>query len=74
MVERSNLAALEFLMSKKPRGKVRIGAGNTVGARTSNIFDDLERFQARYAMNKAATKNCKVCTFILTHTPKVFDS
>ncbi|KAL3502270.1 hypothetical protein ACH5RR_036719 [Cinchona calisaya] len=59
MVERSNLAALEFLMSKKPRGKVRIGAGNTVGARTSNIFDDLEKFQTRYAMNKASSKNCK---------------
>ncbi|KAI3781356.1 hypothetical protein L2E82_11369 [Cichorium intybus] len=33
MVERSKLAALEFLMSKQPRGNVRIGAGNTVGSR-----------------------------------------
>nr|GMD57233.1 chaperone protein DnaJ C76, chloroplastic [Ipomoea batatas] len=48
VVERSDLAALEFLMSKKPRGNVRIGAGNTVGARTSSIFDDLEKFQARF--------------------------
>nr|GLL31865.1 uncharacterized protein LOC109160126 [Ipomoea trifida] len=48
VVERSDLAALEFLMSKKPRGNVRIGAGNAVGARTSSIFDDLEKFQARF--------------------------
>ncbi|PPD97936.1 hypothetical protein GOBAR_DD05009 [Gossypium barbadense] len=33
MVERSDLAALEFLMSKQPRGNVRVGVGNTVGAR-----------------------------------------
>ncbi|XP_070055924.1 chaperone protein dnaJ C76, chloroplastic [Nicotiana tomentosiformis] len=61
VVERSNLAALEFLMSKKPRGSVRIGAGNTVGARTSNIFDDLEKFQSRYqdALNKASKTNPK---------------
>ncbi|KAG5620033.1 hypothetical protein H5410_005251 [Solanum commersonii] len=58
VVERSNLAALEFLMSKKPRGNVRIGAGNTVGARTSNIFDDLDKFQSRYqgAFNKTNPK------------------
>ncbi|XP_027098649.1 chaperone protein dnaJ C76, chloroplastic [Coffea arabica] len=54
-VERSNLAALEFLMSKKPRGKVRIGFGNTVGACASNIFDDLEKFQARYDMTSSKT-------------------
>lgn len=61
VVERSNLAALEFLMSKKPRGNVRIGAGNTVGARTSNIFDDLDKFQSRYqdAFNKASNTNPK---------------
>ncbi|MCD7455604.1 hypothetical protein HAX54_028769 [Datura stramonium] len=61
VVERSNLAALEFLMSKKPRGNVRIGAGNTVGARTSNIFDDLDKFQSRYedALNKASKTNPK---------------
>ncbi|KVH95830.1 DnaJ domain-containing protein [Cynara cardunculus var. scolymus] len=34
MVERSKLAALEFLMSKQPRGSVRIGAGNTVAIRS----------------------------------------
>lgn len=57
VVERSDLAALEFLMSKKPRGSVRIGAGNTVGARTSSIFDDLEKFQARF--RNANTKSSK---------------
>ncbi|OMO62491.1 hypothetical protein COLO4_33051 [Corchorus olitorius] len=54
MVERSDLAALEFLMSKQPRGNVRVGAGNTVGARVSNIFVDVKKFQSRYvdAMDK----------------------
>ncbi|XP_058212198.1 chaperone protein dnaJ C76, chloroplastic [Rhododendron vialii] len=58
IVERSNLAALEFLMSKQPRGSVRIGAGNTVGTRVSNIFIDVEKFQARFqeARDKASTK------------------
>ncbi|KAK6115415.1 hypothetical protein DH2020_007684 [Rehmannia glutinosa] len=59
IVERSNLAALEFIMSKQPRGKVRIGAGNTVGVRTSDIFDELEKFQARYALHKASTSYSK---------------
>ncbi|KAL6295412.1 hypothetical protein ACE6H2_003554 [Prunus campanulata] len=48
IVERSNLAALEFLMSKQPRGSVRIGMGNTAGARVSNIFVDLKKFQTRF--------------------------
>ncbi|KAH0990755.1 hypothetical protein GBA52_002238 [Prunus armeniaca] len=48
VVERSNLAALEFLMSKQPRGSVRIGMGNTAGARVSNIFVDLKKFQTRF--------------------------
>ncbi|KAK2992866.1 hypothetical protein RJ640_011959 [Escallonia rubra] len=48
MVERSKLAALEFLMSKQPRGNVRIGAGNTAGTRVSNIFVDVEKFQANF--------------------------
>ncbi|XP_047321299.1 chaperone protein dnaJ C76, chloroplastic [Impatiens glandulifera] len=47
-VERSNLAALEFLMSKQPRGNVRIGASNTAGARVSNIFVDVEKFQSKF--------------------------
>ncbi|KAE8662296.1 hypothetical protein F3Y22_tig00113548pilonHSYRG00067 [Hibiscus syriacus] len=57
IVERSDLAALEFLMSKQPRGNVRVGVGNTVGARVSNIFVDVKKFQNRYfdAMDKAAT-------------------
>uniref|UniRef100_A0A1J3CG16 Chaperone protein DnaJ n=1 Tax=Noccaea caerulescens TaxID=107243 RepID=A0A1J3CG16_NOCCA len=49
MVERSDLAPLEFLMSKQPRGKVRIGVGNTVGERVSNVFVDVKKFQERYA-------------------------
>lgn len=55
VVERSNLAALEFLMSKQPRGNVRVGASHTAGARVSNIFVDVERFQTRFqeTMQKA---------------------
>lgn len=48
MVERSNLAALEFLMSKQPRGNVRMSAGNTVGERVANIFVEVNKFQAKY--------------------------
>ncbi|XP_076903177.1 chaperone protein dnaJ C76, chloroplastic-like [Bidens hawaiensis] len=61
MVERSKLAALEFLMSKQPRGNVRIGAGNTVGTRVSNIFVDVDRFQDSYlaAMKKGSSKRSK---------------
>ncbi|KAM7463281.1 hypothetical protein LguiA_031402 [Lonicera macranthoides] len=61
MVKRANLAALEFLMSKQPRGNVRIGAGNAAGARVSNIFVDVEKFQARFqdATDKASTKHSK---------------
>ncbi|XP_011083757.1 uncharacterized protein LOC105166195 [Sesamum indicum] len=59
IVERSNLAALEFVMSKQPRGRVRIGTGNTVGVRASDIFDEVEKFQARYAKHKASTNYSK---------------
>lgn len=61
-MERSDLAALEFLMSKQPRGNVRVGAGNAAGARVSNIFVDVKKFQNRYddAMNKANTQSSKV--------------
>ncbi|KAI7741755.1 hypothetical protein M8C21_000599 [Ambrosia artemisiifolia] len=61
MVERSKLAALEFLMSKQPRGNVRIGAGNTVGTRVTNIFVDVDRFQDSYvaAMKKGTSKRSK---------------
>jgi hypothetical protein len=66
VVERSNLAALEFLMSKQPRGNVRIGASNTAGARVSNIFVDVEKFQTRFqeTMEKAS-KYSKVSVDIL---------
>ncbi|XVE92927.1 hypothetical protein REPUB_Repub01dG0145900 [Reevesia pubescens] len=61
IVERSDLAALEFLMSKQPRGNVRVGVGNTVGARVSNIFVDVKKFQTRFvdAMDKATGKESK---------------
>lgn len=60
-MERSDLAALEFLMSKQPRGPVRVGTGNTVGARASNVFDDVKKIQQRFvkAMEKATMKNSK---------------
>jgi hypothetical protein len=63
VVERSNLAALEFLMSKQPRGSVRISQGNTVGARVSNIFADLEKFQTRFyeMKQKSSNRESKVC-------------
>ncbi|XP_030960643.1 chaperone protein dnaJ C76, chloroplastic-like [Quercus lobata] len=61
IVERSNLAALEFLMSKQPRGNVRVGMGNAAGARVSNIFVDVKKFQTRFedAMEKASTRHPK---------------
>ncbi|GMG98904.1 hypothetical protein Nepgr_000744 [Nepenthes gracilis] len=48
IVERSDLPALEFLMSKQPRGNVRIGTGNTVGARTSDVFSEVKVFHRRF--------------------------
>ncbi|KAL1539570.1 chaperone protein dnaJ C76, chloroplastic-like [Salvia divinorum] len=57
-VERSELAALEFVMSKQPRGNVRIGASNTGGVRTADVFDEVEKFQARYKASKRQS-NCK---------------
>ncbi|KAK2635720.1 hypothetical protein Ddye_030512 [Dipteronia dyeriana] len=58
MVDRADLAALEYLMSKQPRGNVRVGAGSTGGTRVANIFVDVKKFQTRFAdaMDKAATK------------------
>ncbi|KAJ6678122.1 CHAPERONE PROTEIN DNAJ C76 CHLOROPLASTIC [Salix viminalis] len=58
-VERADLAALEFLMSKQPRGTVRVGSGNAAGGRVSNIFIDVKKFQDRLAgaMNKATAQN-----------------
>ncbi|PHT54740.1 hypothetical protein CQW23_03226 [Capsicum baccatum] len=49
VVERSNLAALEFLMSKKLRGNVRIGAGNTVSDMQKEAR--MSAFQAIRAMS-----------------------
>ncbi|GAV72261.1 DnaJ domain-containing protein/Fer4_15 domain-containing protein [Cephalotus follicularis] len=61
MVHRSDLAALEFLMSKQPRGNVRVGASNTAGARVANIFVEVKKFKARVddAINKTAKQNSK---------------
>ncbi|CAM8878727.1 unnamed protein product [Rhodiola kirilowii] len=61
MVERSNLAALEFLMSKQPRGTVRMSSGNTAGARVSNIFVEMTKFQDKYkqSLDKGFTKDTK---------------
>ncbi|KAJ4960153.1 hypothetical protein NE237_020063 [Protea cynaroides] len=60
-VERTNLAALEFLMSKQTRGNVRMAAGNTVGARVGDVFSEVEKFQTRYgdARKKAAKGDSK---------------
>jgi hypothetical protein len=62
MVERSDLAALEFLMSKQPRGRVRVSEGNTVGARASNIFAEVDKFQKRFQdmKQKSATRESQV--------------
>ncbi|KAG8066704.1 hypothetical protein GUJ93_ZPchr0004g38570 [Zizania palustris] len=58
MIERSDLAALEFLMSKQPRGRVRVSEGNTVGARAPNIFAEVNKFQKRFEemKQKSATR------------------
>ncbi|XP_020570970.1 uncharacterized protein LOC110018084 [Phalaenopsis equestris] len=48
VVERSDLAALEFLMSKQPRGNVRMTGGNSVGVRVANVFDEVKRFQKKF--------------------------
>lgn len=49
-------------MAKQPRGNVRVGVGNTVGTRVSNIFVDVKKFQTRYfdAMDKCSNKESKV--------------
>lgn len=54
------LPALEFLMSKQPRGKVRVGTGNTVGVRSSDIFDEVEKFLTKYARHRASTNYSQV--------------
>jgi hypothetical protein len=44
MVERSELGALKFLMSKQPPGRVRVSEGNTVGAWVPNVFAKVDKF------------------------------
>ncbi|XP_031478266.1 chaperone protein dnaJ C76, chloroplastic isoform X2 [Nymphaea colorata] len=48
VVKRSDLAALEFLMSKQPRGNVRVGSDGTAGKRVANVFVDANKFQSRF--------------------------
>lgn len=61
-MERSNLAALEFLMSKQPRGNVRVGMGNATGISVSNIFVEVKKFQTRFqdAKERAAAQSSNV--------------
>ncbi|CAN6250089.1 unnamed protein product [Urochloa humidicola] len=59
MVERSDLpVALEFLMSKQPRGRFRVSEGNAVGSRAPNIFNEVAKFQKRFEemKRKSATR------------------
>lgn len=62
IVERSDLAALEFLMSKQPRGRVRIGANNTAGARSFDVFSELKVFhkQMEEAVIRKSHQDSKV--------------
>lgn len=55
-------------MSKQPRGSVRISQGNTGGARVSNIFADLEKFQTRFyeMKQKASKRGSKVMQYMVT--------
>ncbi|KAL9229938.1 hypothetical protein vseg_005350 [Gypsophila vaccaria] len=57
IVERSDLAALEFLMSKQPRGPVRIGASNTAGARSFDVFSEVKVFNKRLEEAAARKSN-----------------
>ncbi len=67
MVERSDLAALEFLMSKQPRGRVRVSEGNTVGARAPDIFNEVTKFQKRFQemKQKSATRESEVVNLMI---------
>lgn len=69
IVERSELAALEFIMSKQARGRVRIGAGNTAGVRTVDVFDEVEKFKARYANHNASKTYSKVIFLCFSPSP-----
>lgn len=57
-------------MSKQPRSNVRIGAGNTAGARVSNIFVDVEKFLTKFQeAREKASKQSKVsliCNVVAT--------
>lgn len=61
IVERSELAALEFLMSKQPRGNVRVGGGNTAGIRVLDVFSEVKVFHKRLqrAMDKKSHQESK---------------
>ncbi|XP_037487983.1 chaperone protein dnaJ C76, chloroplastic-like [Triticum dicoccoides] len=55
-VDRSDLAALEFLMSKLPRRRVRVSEANAAGS--PDIFAEVAKFKARFDKmeNKSATR------------------
>ncbi|GLJ32659.1 hypothetical protein SUGI_0657100 [Cryptomeria japonica] len=53
-VERAQLPALEFLMSKQPRVAVRMNANNSVGARVTNVFAEAERFLEKLRKEKVS--------------------
>ncbi|KAK1322217.1 hypothetical protein QJS10_CPA03g02590 [Acorus calamus] len=55
IVEKTNLAALEFLMSKQPRGNVRMTGGNNVGTRVANVFVDVHKFQRLFKEQQEKT-------------------
>lgn len=56
IVERSDLAALEYLMSKQPRRRVRVSESS--GAGSPNIFAEVRKFKARFEQmeHKSATR------------------
>ncbi|KAM3298835.1 hypothetical protein ACQJBY_040360 [Aegilops geniculata] len=55
-VEKSDLAALEFLMSKLPRRRVRVSEANAAGS--PDIYAEVAKFKARFEKmeNKSATR------------------
>lgn len=68
IVERSDLAALEFLMAKQPRGNVRVGTDNASSGRVTNIFADAKKFQTQFqdAMDKFSKNRSKETVAIIS--------
>ncbi|KAK8946838.1 Chaperone protein dnaJ 49 [Platanthera zijinensis] len=55
IVDRSDLAALEFLMSKQPRVSVRLTGGNNAGVRVADVFEEVKKFKRKF--NEMYAKN-----------------